>query len=449
MLEANRTENINTITYADIESVSGYVGNFEVTIRKRARFVTEKCNGCGACIDVCPAYRPHDFEYGMAQSKAIYSAFAQAVPGIVQIDKKYCMNCQLCKASCELEAIDYDQQDELITEKFGVIIVAVGYEEYAPDGLLGFGVYPNVITQGRLERILAPNGPTMGHLIRPSDGTRPKKIAMVQCVGSRDGHSNAHCCSVGCLLAVKNAKLIKQHYPDSEVSIIYMDLRCTGKASEEYSVATRKEGVKFIRSNIGRVKEGEDNSLILRFENTLNPGTLERLEADLVVLTTNMVLSESGQKIAKLLRIERSPDGFLKEFHARLNPISTKVPGIFLAGACQGPKSIADSISHAKGAASSAAKLLQDGKYEMELIRAVVESPENCSLCYRCVEACPYGAISISEDDKIQVDLVMCQGCGSCNNVCRSQTIQLRYYRDKAYEGMIDALFSAPEPSNE
>ncbi|MBD3185580.1 4Fe-4S dicluster domain-containing protein [Candidatus Bathyarchaeota archaeon] len=447
MLEANRHPNIRTMTYAEVVGFSGFVGNFTVKIRQKARFVTNTCNGCGACVDICPAFRPHDFEYGMAESKAIYKAFAQAVPGIVQIDKNYCIECGLCKTVCELDSIDLEQQDEFIEEDFGVIVVACGFEEYEPSkGTLGYKEFPNVVTQGRLERILAPNGPTVGHLLRPSDGKRPRRIAMIQCVGSRDTRTNEHCCSVGCLLSVKNAKLIKQHYPDSEIYIIYMDMRCTGKASEEYAMMTRMEGVHFIRSNIGRVWEDpETRNLILRFEDTMDPGKLKKLEVDMVVLTANMVLGESGKELASLLRLDHSPDGFLKEFHARLDPISTKVPGIFLAGTCQGPLNIAESISHAKGAASSAGKILKKGKYEIELIKAVVEHPEHCSVCYRCVEACPYDAISIDDEGKINIDLVLCRGCGTCNNVCRSQTIQLRYYRDPGYEGYIDGMLSSQE----
>lgn len=448
MLEANRNPNIHTLTYSEIEGFSGFVGNFNVRIRKKARYTTSKCNGCGACFDVCPAFRPHDFEYGMSQTKAIYKSFAQAVPGVVQIDKQYCIDCGLCAKSCELEAIDYDQQDEIIEDKFGIIVVASGFYEWLPPtGTLGFNVYENVITQGRLERILAPNGPTVGHLVRPSDGKRPTRIAFIQCVGSRDTQSNAHCCTTGCMLSVKNSKLIKQHYPDTEEYIIFMDMRCTGKMSEEYSMATRQEGVHFIRSNVGRIWEDEKTkNLVLRFEDTMNPGTLKKLTVDMVILTTNMVLGEDGIRLAKLLKLDQSPDGFLKEYHARLNPIDTKVPGIFLAGTCQGPMNIAETIGHAKGSASSAANILQAGKYEIELIRAVVENPETCSKCYRCVDACPYGAISIDDTGKIMVDVISCKGCGTCNNVCRSQTIQLRYYRDPGYEAQIDALFASAAP---
>lgn len=450
MLEANRNPNIRTLTYADVVGFSGYVGNFNVSIKKKARFVTSKCNGCGTCMDACPAYRPHDFEYGMAQSKAIYKSFAQAVPGIVQIDKAYCIDCGLCKTACELDAIDYDQQDEILEEQFGIVIVASGFEEWLPPkGMLGFDTCSNVLTQGRLERILAPNGPTVGHLVRPSDGKRPRRIAMVQCVGSRDVTTNPHCCTTGCLLSVKNSKLIKQHYPDSEITVIFMDMRCTGKASEEYSLMTRQEGVHFIRSNIGRVQEDpRTKNLVIRFEDTMRPGTLQKLEVDMLVLTTNMILGARGQALAKLLRLDQTPDGFFKEYHARLDPISTKVPGIYLAGTCQGPMNIAESIAHAKGAASGASRILKAGKYEIELIRAVVESQDNCSKCYRCVEACPYEAISIDDEGKINVDVILCRGCGTCNNVCRSQTIQLRYYRDPGYEGMIDAYFSPQEAKN-
>lgn len=441
MLQSARTPGLNLYTYSEVEDVSGFVGNFTVKIRKRARYVTNDCNGCGACFEVCPAYGYNEFNEGMDPRKAIYSSFAQAVPSLAQIDMERCIKCELCKGACELDAIDFDQKDEIVEVEVGSIAVATGWDEFEPpNGYLGYNKYPNVITQLKLERMLAPNGPTIGHLVRPSDGKEPKRILFIQCVGSRDLNMNTYCSSgVCCMISIKNSKLIKEHYPEAAISVAYMDMRAAGKDYEEYFTLSRKEGIKYIRTNISRIKEDpKTHNLKIIMQNTLGSGGLKELEFDLVILSASMVPATGVNKIEKILKLETSQDGFFKEFHARLNPIDTKIPGIVLAGVSQGPKSIAESIAHGRAAASSLARLMGKDKYRILLIRASVEK-ERCAKCGLCELNCPYDAISL-KDDGAEVNEILCRGCGSCLANCPSEAITLRYYREPQYEKQIDAI---------
>lgn len=441
MLEAARTPGINIHTYSEVEDVEGFVGNFKVKIRKKARYVKNDCNGCGACSEVCPAYGSDDFNQGLNHRAAIYVAFAQAVPSTAQIDMDRCIKCGLCQSACELKSIDFDQKDEILTENFGSIIIATGWDEYEPPtGYLGYGLYPNVITQMQLERILAPNGPTVGHLVRPSDGKRPKRILFIQCVGSRDLNINTYCSAgVCCMISIKNTKLIKQHYPDSDISVAYMDIRAAGKDYEEYFTASRKEGIRYIRTNVSRIDENpETHNLKIIMQNTLGSGDLIENEYDMVVLSAAMVPPKGIEKIQKILKLETSQDGFFKEFHSRLNPIDTKIPGIVLAGVAQGPKSISESIAQGRAAASSLARLMGKEKYRILLIRASVEK-ELCAKCGLCELNCPYNAITMTKDGA-EVNEILCRGCGTCLANCPSEAITLRYYREEQYEKQLDAI---------
>ncbi|MBN1217090.1 MAG: CoB--CoM heterodisulfide reductase iron-sulfur subunit A family protein [Candidatus Lokiarchaeota archaeon] len=442
MLQAARTKGLNIYTYSELENANGFVGNFDVKIRKRARFVTNDCNGCGACEPVCPAISSNEFNEGLNPRSAIYTAFAQAVPSIAQIDMTKCIKCGLCQKACELNAIDFDQKDEIQEIKVGAIVVATGWDEYIPPiGMLGFNIYPNVITQMKLERILAPNGPTIGHLARPSDGKTPKKILFIQCVGSRDLNKNTYCSSgVCCMISIKNTKLIKQHYPDCEITVAYMDIRAAGKDYEEYFTASRKEGIRYIRTNISKIEENlENHNLIIKMQNTLRDSKkFQENEFEMVVLSCAMTPPRGIKKIQTLLKLETSRDGFFKEFHARLNPIDTKIPGIILAGVSQGPKSIAESISQGRAAASSAARLMSKDKFRIALIRAKVDK-EKCAKCGLCEFNCPYNAITL-KDDGADVDEILCRGCGSCLANCPSEAISLRYYKENQYEKQIDAI---------
>ncbi len=441
MLQAARAPNMNLYTYSKVEEVSGFVGNFDVKIRKIAKYVNNDCNGCGACFEVCPSYGYDEFNEGMNSRKAIYVSFAQAVPNKAQIDMSRCIKCGLCEKACEVNAIDFNQEDEIVEIKVGTIIVATGWDEYEPEtGYLGYNVYPNVITQMKLERLLAPNGPTIGHLTRPSDGKTPKRILFIQCVGSRDLNKQTYCSAgVCCMISIKNTKLIKQHYPEADISVAYIDIRAAGKDYEEYYTASRKEGIKYIRTNVSKIYEDpETHNLKVIIQNTLSNSGLKEIEFDMVVLSCAMMPAKGVEKIGRMLKLETSQDGFFKEFHSRLNPIDTKIPGIVLAGVAQGPKSISESISQGRAAASSVTRIMGKDKYRIMLIRATVDK-ETCAKCGLCELNCPYNAISIKPDGA-DVDEILCRGCGSCLANCPSEAITLRYYREPQYEKQIDAI---------
>ncbi|MHA1269248.1 MAG: 4Fe-4S binding protein [Candidatus Helarchaeota archaeon] len=441
MLEVANNPKIRLMTYAEIKSVNGNIGNFEVVIEKKPRYVLEsKCNACGECTEVCPVYRPNEFDCNLGARKAIYRSFTQAVPSTFIIDMDSCIQCGLCKRVCDHEAIDYDMQIEYETINVGIIIVAPGFKIFDPHGLFGYGKYKNVLTQLELERLIAPNGPTLGELIRPSDKKHPKKIFMIQCVGSRSLRTNLHCSSgVCCMVGIKNASLIKQHNPDAEIYIAYMDIRAAGKNYEEYYLNSRELGIKFIRGNISKIKELDNDNLFIKIENTLMKTILD-LEVDLVILSVAMVPPNDIKKISDILKLEQGRSGFLKEYHDRLDPVSTKVPGIYLCGAVQGPKSIADSVTQGKAAASLAKIPINNGFVELRLIKAIID-PDRCSKCGLCVEICPYNALTFGDNGIPVVNEIICKGCGTCVSICRSESVTLRYYRNKGFEEYIDGVF--------
>ncbi|MHA1729148.1 MAG: 4Fe-4S binding protein [Promethearchaeota archaeon] len=442
MLEVERNENIHLLTYSEVQKVTGFVGNFDVEVLVKPRYTTKDCNGCGACVEVCPAYASSEFNQNLIYRKAIYISFTQAVPMVAQIDIDKCIKCGLCEKVCELEAIDFDQEPKIEKFKVGTIVVATGWDEFRPnDGYLGYGVYKNVITQLELERILAPNGPTYGHLIRPSDGKTPKNILFVQCVGSRDLKRNRHCSSgVCCMTSIKNTKLIKQHDASIDVSVAFIDIRASGKGYEEYFLEARKYGVKFRKASIPRIREDQKTkNLKVYMADMLNDNMkMEEEEYDLVVLSSAMQPANNINKLNEVLKLETSQDGFFKEFHSRLSPIDTSQVGISLAGAAQGPKSIAETIMQAKGAASSAGVIMMPGEYTMVMIKAVVDK-ERCSKCYLCINNCPYSAITMT-DNGTEVDEVKCRGCGMCAMSCPSQAITVRNSRDIQFNALIDNL---------
>ena len=444
MLETNRHPNIEILSYSDVINVDGYIGNFRVKIRRNPRFVIESmCTGCGACTEVCPVFLPNYFDENLSARKAIDISFAQAVPAIYDIDRKTCVECFACIDSCEEEAIDFSQQEEIVELDIGTIIVATGWDLYKGDDY-GYGTYDNVINQIELERILAPNGPTYGHLKRPSDGKRPTKVLFINCVGSRDISKNAYCSVICCNLSLKNSKLIKSEYPDSQIVCSYIDMRCGGKGYEEYYRRSREAGIIFVKGLIGNIEEDPlTKNLKVQFE-PVGTDSIVTMEAHLVVLSSASLPSKGTLEIAKVLNMERSPDGFLKEYHARLDPISTKVPGIYICGSAQGQKEIDKAVSQGRGAASVTSIPMGRGEYVMELIRAK-PSDERCAKCYKCIIACPYSAISINENGNLVVDLILCRGCGTCASQCPSKAIDLIYYRDDQFMVLLDELLPIVE----
>jgi len=377
MAYANIHPNINLLTNSEVTNVEGYIGNFNIKVTQKPRYIDEKkCTGCGLCIEKCPSeVVERVYSAGMGQRKAIYIPYDLAIPKKAAIDAEHCLYfkkgaCRLCENECPTEAIDFDQQSRAIELKVGSIIVATGFDEYNPteESEYGYGRYGNVITQFQLARLLDIDGPTEGKLLRPTDGREPKSMVMIQCVGSRDENANDYCSAICCMYALKHAQIIREMVlPDSEIYICYIDMRTTGKGFEEYYKRTRKLGIIFIRGRPGEIVEETDTkNLILKVEDP-DIGGLLKIEADLVVLSCATIPSAGTKQLSQILRIELDENGFFKEVHPKLRPVETNVRGIYICGAAQGPKDIPNSIVQAKAVASCV-----DG----ELRKARIKLPE-------------------------------------------------------------------------
>jgi len=364
MVDVGRHPNIRLLAYSELKEVSGKEGNFKVKILKKPRYVDEtKCTGCGICTQHCPVETPNEFDEGLGVRKAVYVPFPQAVPLIYTIDKDHCLECGLCEKVCGAGAIDLQQQPEEIDVEVGAIIVATGYnlfdarekEEY------GYGVYDNVITGLMLERLLSASGPTAGHVIRPSDGRIPKKVAFVQCVGSRDEKiGNLYCSRVCCMYATKEAQLIKEHVPEAEVTIFYIDIRAFGKGFEEfYRRAEKESNIRYVKGRVAEILETPVNkNLFIRAENVKSGEPIEE-EFDMVVLSTGIVAAATNE-MEKTLPIPIGEDGFFVTANPKIDPVTTSLNAVFTAGVAESPKDIPDSVAQASAAAMKASIILKE-----------------------------------------------------------------------------------------
>lgn len=420
---------IHVFANSEINQVSGYVGNFKVRITVKPRYVIGKlCNGCGECAKVCPIEVPNEFDENLGPRKAIYIPFPQAVPLIYTVDIDHCIKCYKCVEVCGPQAIDFAQKPEEVEIEVGTIIVATGFDAFDPEVKeeYGYGLWENVITGIEFERILSPSGPSGGKILRPSDGKTPKRIAFVQCVGSRDEKTNPYCSRVCCMYATKQALLIKEKIPNADIFVFYTDLRAFGKGYEEFYKRAQTEGVRYIRGRVAEIVEDpEDTNLILRAEDTLGDDLVEA-EVDLAVLSIGLIPSMGTSSLCRILNVSTSPDGFLKEAHPKLRPMDTLVEGIFIAGVAQGPKDIPDCVAQASGAAQRASNLMTVGVAKIEPITAEVKE-DLCSRCLICVPACPYNALVVNEK-AVKVLEILCKGCGVCAAACPSDAIEMKHF---------------------
>jgi len=447
MVDVSRHPNIEILSFADILSVEGYVGNFKVKVRKNPRYIIEEnCTGCGECRDVCPIEYPNEWDINMGVRKTISVPFEQAVPLIYRINKDYCIECYKCVDACGArQAIDLSQQPVNVELEVGAIIVTTGYDLHLPDegNVYGYGEYSNVITSLEFERLVLAAGPTGGHVIRASDGKRPSIVAFVQCVGSRDTNIYPYCSGFCCMYTLKHTVQLKEHYgKDVDVYVFYMDMRGNFKGYEEFYARSREMGVNFVRGRVSKVLEApQTRNLIVRAEDTLLGEPIE-LEADMVVLATAAVAPKDAGEVSRILNITRGTDGFFMESHPKLKPIDTPVDGIFLAGACQGPKDIPYSVSQGSGAAARAATILSKPSVKIEPIISVVD-PAKCrnvkAKCGICVSKCPYSAIRAEPSEPAQVIAAMCHGCGTCVAECPADAITQMHFTDAQIFAQIEA----------
>ena len=461
MVDAAQNEKIHIYSYSEVENVKGFVGNFHVTIKKKARYVKEDiCTGCGLCTEKCPQKKvPNEFNLGLDNRRAIYIPFAQAVPKVATIDADYCTmlksgKCGVCSKVCTAGAIDYKQKDEFIEQDYGAIIVATGfnpikleqYDEFA------YSQSPDVVTSLEFERLMNAAGPTGGTLLRPSDGTHPKTLVFVQCVGSRcDGtKGKSYCSKICCMYTAKHAMLCREKYPDTDVYVFYIDVRTPGKNFDEfYRRAVEEYGVHYVKGMVGKVVP-ENGKLKVQASDLLG-GQQLHIDADMVILAAAIEPDETARPLATMLTASMDTNDFFTEAHPKLRPVESPTAGIFLSGACQGPKDIPETVAQASAAAAKVIGLLCKGSL---ICNPCTAEPNElmCNGCSSCEKVCPYGAITYIDKEfrgpnrttlirrVAQVNPAVCQGCGACTVACPSGAMDLKGFSNKQIMAEVDAI---------
>ena len=463
MVDVAQNENIRIFSYSEVQEIKGFVGNFDVTIKKRARFVKEEiCTGCGACVEKCPMKKiPNEFNLGMDNRHAIYIPFAQAVPKVATIDPTACTmlkkgKCGICSKVCTAGAIDYTQKDEFVSEKYGAIVVATGFNPISMDKFdeFAYNQSKDVITSLEFERLTNAAGPTAGKLLRPSDLKHPHTIVFVQCVGSRCSacaeKGKEYCSKICCMYTAKHAMLVRDKYPDTEVYVFYIDVRTPGKNFDEfYRRAVEEYGVKYIKGMVGKVTPEGDKLKVQASDLIANKQL--HIDADLVVLAAAIEPDKSARPLATMLTASMDTNDFFTEAHPKLRPVESPTAGVFLSGACQGPKDIPETVSQASAAASKVIGLLVKDKLTGNPCIASANELM-CNGCSTCERVCPYGAITYENKEFImpdrsktvrrvaQVNPAVCQGCGACTVACMSGAMDLRGFMGSQIIAEVDAI---------
>jgi len=456
MMDVGRHPKIELLTYSRVEDITGYVGNFKAYIRKQARYVDETaCTTCGDCAPVCPVVVPDEYQMGLSTRRAIYIPFPQAVPSAYIVSAEECLGlnpiaCGKCIDACEKQCINFDREDEQIEVQVGAIIVATGMDVYDPTALdeYGYTRFPNVVTSLELERLISTGGPLKDRFGRPSDLTRPGRIGFIQCVGSRTQdpkRGNPYCSTFCCMNTIKEAQYLMDNYPESDITVFYIDLRAYGKGFEELLMRSRGRGVRYVRGLPGEVQEDPaTGNLRLTVENTIEK-RLDTYEFEMLVLAVGATPATDTEPVRQMASISKAPSGFLKEAHAKLRPVATPTKGVFIAGAAESPKDVRDSVTQAGAAGSRAAILLGRGKLAVEAITALVHKGD-CTRCGLCARVCPFGAIDWRKKQAARVITAACAGCGTCAAECKAGAIEMRHFSDQAIYAQMDAILeTAPQ----
>ncbi len=466
MVEVAQHPNITLYTYAELESLEGFIGNFKAKIRRKSKSIDEKlCTGCGQCTTKCPVKKiPSEFNEGLGKRTAIYVPFPQAVPNKPVIDRKNCTyyirgKCKVCEIVCPTGAIRFDQEDQIMEVEIGAIVIATGFTvkqtDFFPE--YGYGKYADVITGLQFERLASASGPTLGEIRRPSDGKIPEKIVFLACAGSRDPAKGIpYCSKICCMYIAKHAMLYQHKVHGGKSYVFYMDIRAGGKQYEEFvRRAIEDDGVNYIRGRVSRIYEKNGKLIVSGVDTLLNAMPVE-IEADMVVLATAGVANEGAEELAQKLHISYDPYKFFAEAHPKLKPVETNTAGIFLAGACQAPRDIPESVAMASGAAVKVAGLFSQDELTREPIIAVVnrQAPpvySSCVGCFLCVSACPYQAIEKEEIKNRNGEVIktiakvnpgLCQGCGTCVAFCRTKSIDIQGYTHEQMYTEVMALLN-------